>query len=112
VNLLPERSETAKRRQEQRERERIERNMGRVYRKHGPKEVIRRYGPEGLKYLQKKALLESPVSGQSESSEELEKPSKPPITGNPELDLEYGEVGETMGEKLGELLFGRKKKKS
>jgi hypothetical protein len=111
VSILPERSETAKRRQEQREQERIERNIGRVYRKHGPEEVIRRYGPEGLKYLKKKGLSES-SSEPSESSAKTEKPSKTPVTGNPELDLEHGEIGETMGEKLSELLFGKKKKKS
>ena len=86
--------------------------MVRVYRKHGPEELIRRYGPEGLKYLQKKALIKSPESESSESSVGVEKPSKTPVTGNPELDLEHGEVGETMGEKLGELLLGKKKKKS
>lgn len=109
---MPERSETAKRRQEQRERERIERNIGRVYRKHGPEEVIHRYGPEGLMYLKKKDLLKSTVSETSEPQVEAEKPSKTPVTGILELDLEHGEVGETMGEKLGELLFGKKKKKS
>lgn len=109
---MPERSETAKTKQEQREQERVERNMGRVYRKHGPEEVIRRYGPEGLMYLQKKALITPPESDSSESSVRVEKPSKTPVTGNPELDLEHGEVGETMGEKLSELLFGKKKKKS
>ena len=109
---MPERSETAKRRQEQRDQERIERNIGRVYRKHGPEEVIRRYGPEGLKYLKKKNLLKPTVSESSESPGKAEKPSKTSFTGNPELDLEHGKVGETMGEKLGELLFGKKKKKT
>ncbi len=112
---MPERSETAKARQEQRERERLERNIGRVYRKHGKTEVLRRYGPEGLKLLQAKGVLKSSELDRSSVTASAEGISKEPVAGIKRgttfEDQEHFEVNGTLGKKVADLFFGKKKEK-
>jgi len=115
VNLLPERSKTAKARQEERERERIERNIHRVYRKHGADEVVKRYGNKGLKVLQAKGVMKSPKSGKPPASPSAEESLKEPVAGIKRgttfEDQEHFDVSDTLGGKIANLFLGKKKEK-
>jgi len=73
--------------------------------------VFRRYGREGLMYLRREGILKVSESDKPEATASGPASSKPPATGIPELDLEHGEVGDTLAEKVGDLLFGKKKKR-